>query len=558
MMRALSGTLFAAALLLTPPLARAEEKAKPTAVPLWTRYEAALTATKPLTNAFQEVDTTVELTSPAGKVHQVLAFWDGEQTFRFRFAPDETGTWQWRTRSTRADDPGLHGRTGTFTAVPYKGKNPLYRHGALRLSDDRHYMVHADGTPFFFLADTAWNGPMKADAASWDRYLRNRAAKRFNVIQFVTTNWRAAAGNADGRPAYVGREQLTLDAPFFRWMDARVDAINEHGLVAAPVAIWAIAGAHGDLNPGSLPDDQVIKLARYIVARYGAHHVVWFLAGDGEYRGEAAERWRKIGRAVFGDQPPARLVTMHPGGQKWVADEFRQEPWFTFNGYQSGHYNTTRVLNFLLDGGLTKQAGKSPVVPHINLEPSYELHGGAGHGTFNGLDVRRASWWSVLLAPPAGITYGAHGVWSWELQRNAPMLHVRAGIARPWHEVLDVEGAVSMGHLHRFFSGLKWWTLRPAPDLLVDPPARTTPENFTVAARSEADGLAIVYAGGGGEVKLRADGPAVRSAEWFDPRSGARKRATSSQAGGARIYKAAAADRDWVLVIRTAAQTASR
>nr|MBA2355903.1 DUF4038 domain-containing protein [Acidobacteriota bacterium] len=42
---------------------------------------------------------------------------------------------------------------------------------------------------------TAWNGVMKADAKSWDSYLRDRLGKGFNVIQYVTTQWRTAAGN---------------------------------------------------------------------------------------------------------------------------------------------------------------------------------------------------------------------------------------------------------------------------------------------------------------------------------------------------------------------------
>jgi hypothetical protein len=58
------------------------------------------------------------------------------------------------------------------------------------------------------------------------------------------------------------------------------------------------------VNPGfALPEDQAILIARYMVARWQAHDVVWILPGDGDFRGEKAEKWKRIGRAVFGDTP---------------------------------------------------------------------------------------------------------------------------------------------------------------------------------------------------------------------------------------------------------------
>jgi Protein of unknown function (DUF4038) len=146
-------------------------------------------------------------------------------------------------------------------------------------------------------------------------------------------------------------------------MARRVDAMNDLGVVAAPVLIWAIAGATAMLNPGNmLPDDQIITLARYMVARYGAHHVVWLLAGDADYRGEKAERWKKIGRAVFGSQPN-RLATMHPGGRMWVADEFRDEPWFSFNGYQSGHNDSAESMRWHAEGPPARAGKKNRTIP---------------------------------------------------------------------------------------------------------------------------------------------------------------------------------------------------
>ncbi|HUU13887.1 MAG TPA: DUF4038 domain-containing protein, partial [Terriglobia bacterium] len=385
------------------------------------------------------------------------------------------------------------------------------------------YLVHADGTPFLWLSDTAWNGALKSDAESWERYLEDRGGKGFTAIQFVATQWRSAGGNADLRVAFFGMEKIWIDPVFFQWMDERIDALNEHGLVAAPVLIWAIEHKLTlALNPGTaLPDDQIIVLARYMVARYGAHHVIWILAGDSDYRGEKAERWKKIGRAVFGDAPE-RLATMHPGGQQWVADEFRHEPWFSFNGYQSGHGDSDEAMRWLTDGPPSRDWKTEPHLPFINLEPNYEGHKGYTHRKpFDAHAVRRAVYWSLLVSPPAGVSYGAHGIWSWELRPQEPMSHLGSGVAPPWYEAMKYPGSTSLKHMKALFDSLEWWRLRPAQDIVVAQPDAADPSRFVAAARAEDGKWALLYMPVGGKIAVRSEslvGPLV--ARWFNPREG--------------------------------------
>jgi hypothetical protein len=489
----------------------------------WTRFEGVFTSAADYSNPVQDVQVVVTFTSPSGKTHNAMAFWDGGKIWKVRFSPEELGKWTYRTRSSNAADGGLHDRSGEFTCTKYVGTNPLYRHGAIGVSGDRYSLAHADGTPFFWLADTVWNGPLKADTRSWDIFLRDRVAKGFTAIQFVATQWLAAGANADLRVAYLGKEKIWIDPVFFHWMDKRIDAMNDLGLVAVPVLAWA---AHWNkltlhLNPGtSLPDDQVVVLARYMVARYGAHQVIWFLAGDSDYRGELAERWKKIGREVFGDLS-TRLATMHPAGQMWVADEFRQEPWFSFNGYQGGHGDSPEYLRWLVEGPPATQWNKEPHHPVINLEPNYEDHMSYHTRTrFNAHAVRRASYWSLLVSPPAGVTYGVHGIWSWELEPNTPMSHLGTGVAKPWQEAMRLPGSTHMKYLKSLFASLEWWKLRPAQNLLAEQPGATDPSKFVAVAKT--DKWLLAYMPVGGEIKLRTEGlkPPL-AARWFDPRTGA-------------------------------------
>jgi len=518
-----------------------------TRVAQWTRFEGVLTSTLDYPNPVQDVQVDVTFTSPSGKTQDAMAFWDGGRLWKVRFSPEELGKWTYRTRSSNAADAGLDGRSGEFTCTRYPGTNPLYRHGAIRVSADHYSLAHADGTPFFWLADTAWNGPLKADARSWGLFLRDRAAKGFTAIQFVSTQWLAAGANADLRVAFLGTETIWIDPVFFHWMDKRIDAMNDLGLVAVPVLAWA---AHWNkltlhLNPGTaLPDDQVIVLARYIVARYGAHQVIWFLAGDSDYRGELAERWKRIGRQVFGDHP-SRLATMHPAGQMWVADEFRQEPWFSMIGYQGGHGDSAEYLRWLVDGPPATDWSKEPHLPVINLEPNYEDHLSYHTRTrFDAYAVRRAAYWSLLVSPPAGVSYGGHGIWSWELEPNIPMSHLGSGVAKPWQEAMNLPGSTHMKHLKSLFSSLEWWKLRPAQNVLARQPGTADPAHFVAVAK--ADKWLLAYMPVGGEIKLRTEGlkPPL-AARWFNPRTGAwsLQRAVSGDTPSLR----APDTNDWVL-----------
>src|SRR4051812_8009662 len=73
------------------------------------------------------------------------------------------------------------------TALPAQPVAPSvdFRHGPLRVSADRRHLVHADGTPFFYLGDTAWELFHRLTREEADASLDDRARKGFTVIQGV-------------------------------------------------------------------------------------------------------------------------------------------------------------------------------------------------------------------------------------------------------------------------------------------------------------------------------------------------------------------------------------
>ena len=540
-MMARSITLLAIAIIA--PVAAADID-----VPRWDVFEASFTAAAP---PAAPLDTRLRVTfrSPSGTAQTVDGFWDGGGTWRVRYSPGEVGAWTYSTAAEPADS-GLHGRTGTFRVVAPRNNTRFDRHGPVRVSRTRTFLEHEDGTPFFWLADTGWNAALLSTPDEWRTYLSERSRQRFTAIQWVATQWRAAPdGDRLGERAFTGGDPIVVNPAFFQRLDAKAAELNRAGLLSVPVLLWAIGGGSNPaVNPGfSLPEAQAIRLARYMVARWQAYDVVWILPGDGDYRGDRAEKWKRIGRAVFGD-PPHAPVVLHPGGMHWVLGEFRDEPWVDMHGYQSGHGDDEKTLRWMVEGPPATDWRREPLRPFINLEPPYEYHVAYQSGQpISPHTVRRAVYWSLLNAPTAGVTYGGHGVWGWDDGTKPPTDHDRSGIPLPWQKALRMPGAEQMAHVAALFTSIDFWRLRPAPDVLAEQPGTTSVSKFVTAAAYPGNDVLVIYTPEAGAVRIKAEAVPQGRAMWLNPRTGARTSAKGTRQGDVLGFETPH-EGDWVLL----------
>jgi hypothetical protein len=186
----------------------------PAAVHVWEKQELSFASARSWTNPYIDATVWVDLTGPNFK-KRVYGFWDGGQAFKVRVLATAPGTWTWRSGSTPSD-PGLAGKTGTFTAIDWteaeKLQNPL-RRGLLRPTANQHALEQADGTPFFVIGDTwyatgtnrfKWydddrERPMGPQAGFKD-YVRFRKAQGYNWVNIIAAfpNWMT-----DGQPWHV-------------------------------------------------------------------------------------------------------------------------------------------------------------------------------------------------------------------------------------------------------------------------------------------------------------------------------------------------------------------
>ena len=151
-----------------------------------------------------------------------------------------------------------------------------------------------------------------------------------------------------------------------------------------------------------------------------------------------------------------------------------------------------------------------------------------------------------MATPVAGVTYGGHGIWSWQSKEGLPRDHERTGLAQPWSGAKDLPASGQMKHLVDLLTSLPWTKLRPAQELLVSQPGAQDPARFVSACRIENGTSAVVYLPQGGRVEmhLKQLQPGIR-ARWFDPRTG-RFLATSNSDASALL---APDEQDWLLVL---------
>lgn len=515
---------------------------------IWSRFEKEFTSSKDYTNPLYDAKLEVNFISPTGREEIIRGFWDGGRSWKVRFMPDEKGTWKWTTISSDKTNTGLNGQNGTFNCTAQDLPGEIYRRGAITRSPGLYYLQYSDGTPFFWTACTAWNGTLKSTDQEWDYYLRHRAGNNYNVIQFVTTQWRGGDKNSLGQVAFDGSGLISINPEFFQHLDKKIDQINQAGLVAAPVLLWALPVSMGrHLSPGYyLPEEEAILLARYMVARYGGNHVVWIIGGDGKYLDTREQRWKNIGRGVFGDPHPG-LVALHPSGKDWVGDAYSDEEWLDIVGYQTGHNNSDATVSWMTKGPVPQRWDKLPPKIFINMEPVYEEI----NPNITSDDVRSASYWSLLSTPVAGITYGANGIWAWLREGELILNHAGKGETHTRVlKALDLPGSIQVGYLSFFFKSLEWWTFKPAPELLIDQPGDKNIQHFISVSRSDDRESIVVYVPSPREFALHNPGDHRYEAEWFDPETNKTSQALPAMTNGILRVPLPPGKRDHLLILK--------
>ncbi len=429
----------------------------------------------------------------------------------------------------------------------------------IKVSPTGRFLQTADGKPFFWLGDTAWELFHRLTREEAELYLKNRADKGFTVIQAV------ALAELDGLhdPNPYGEIPLENDDPtkpreaYFQHVDFIIRKANDLGLQIGLLPTWGdkLSKDRWGAGPEIFTVENAKVYGRWIGNRYkNQKNVIWILGGDRNPRNENdVAIWRAMADGIaegVGGHDKA-LMTFHPqpnnledgGSAKW----FHNDAWLDFNMFQTGHCRENNLWD-----RMELVYNLKPVKPVLDGEPLYEDHpvcfNAKELGTSSAYDVRKHAYINVF-AGAFGHTYGCHDIWQMYAPNRTPI----NGPHFPWYVAMDLPGAAQMKYLRQLIES------RPMFDRVPDQTLITNALNANdhIQATRGKDYL-FVYSAQGKKFVVntsRISGKEI-NAYWYNPRNGEVKEMgkVAKQSQQEFAPPTSGYGQDWVLIIDDASK----
>jgi Protein of unknown function (DUF4038)/Domain of unknown function (DUF5060)/Putative collagen-binding domain of a collagenase len=497
-----------------------------TTISQWSVYELTLTAAERYANPYTEVTPSATFIAPDGGVISVRGFWDGEQTFRYRFTPTMPGSWAYTTSATPAD-AGLASSGTIEVTAPTGGAHGFLRRTSSRAERDQ--FVFDDGTPFFMWGQTYYELIRNVMAGGdWEHALRNSRANGLSKVRIALTTWGDPANPFADRQPFIGDDHDRPDPAYWQAFDRIVHFSAEHGLVNDLILFVDAARAFG--TPA-----QDERYVRYVIARYAAYpHVIWCLTNEWEYTGKDRAYWDRLGTLVRAEDPWAahgdrvRSLSIHQ--KTGLRFAFSDAAWVSHAtvqyGVRNGRYQHGDQWGH---ASIVKNQGRG--MPVINDEYGYI---GEEEPFVLTRTQHRQAIWAIALAGG----YGSAGDGSVGQQDGArPII---TGSWRDHPEYTDIR------LLTEFFTtkGIKyWWMVNKQQNL------RESTRVYAFGARAAGY---VIYAAEGGTFKFHLpslDGnPITYRAYRYNPRDGAEIKLEDVTSGAVRSFVTPAGE-DWVVYL---------
>ncbi len=409
----------------------------------------------------------------------------------------------------------------------------------LKPSANGRYLVDAQGQPFFYHADTAWQIAKKLTREEIEAYLDDRKTRGFTAIQVVTfSKEQGPVANRAGEAPFKPLDDiLKPNEPYWRHLDFVLEAAEKRGIFVGLAPIWTRWG--GNDREGwryQLNEQNAPRYGQWLGERYGKHkNLMWIVSGDSN----PIDRTRAISLLAgsIKKAAPHHLLTAHNRPLYSSAAFFDATSWLDVNLA----YTYEEVYPHIL--GEWNRIGKTR--PILLSESRYEgeIDDGRGNDAWR---MRRQAYETILAGGLGGHCFGQkdifrfHGDWRASLDSPATrqMVHVKSLFAsRPWFELAPDQEHQLVTSGREFFGKLE----------------------YIVTARAEDGTLAILYfpKGGAATLDLAKLASAV-VARWFDPTSGEYRPVEGSPFPNTdrRDFAPPArnqdGDRDWLLVLETA------
>ncbi len=447
--------------------------------------------------------------------------------------------------------------TANGQQVKWKGNPVDFSNGKLKVSENNRFLVFENGTPFFYLGDTAWELFHRLNKGETEEYLGNRRKKGFTVIQAVVLAELDGLNtpNAEGEKPLIDNDPAKINEAYFKHVDWVIKKAEEKGMFIGLLPSWGDKwNKKWGVGPVIFTPENAEVFGEILGKRYRDYpNIIWIVGGDRHIENEVHRQIiQSMARGIRKGDGGNHLVTFHPQGGHGSAEYFHNEDWLDFNMRQNGHNpNFTGVYENTL-----KDYNRTPVKPVMDGEPIYEDHPiqfnpeQNGHST--SADVRRPLYWN-LFSGAFGHTYGHHSIWQmWQPGRepvNYPLM--------PWQEAMDQQGAWQMQFGRRLIESRPFLNRIPDNAVIVADEIPTSVPGagrYRFAATRAADGsFAMVYVPAGRKFSVRMDKISGKKviAWWYSPRNGKVQKIGKFPGEGIHTFEPPGLGEnfDWVLVL---------
>ncbi|MES2826915.1 MAG: DUF5060 domain-containing protein [Bacteroidota bacterium] len=283
---------------------------------LYNWHEFQVKAKSANANPYFDNGLSGKFVSPTGKVLVINGFYDGDDVWKLRFSPTETGNWQYEIKGTTVN----YSKKGMISCIKSADKGFIGIH-----PKNKYAFAYHSGKSFFPMGDTSYglydDSPVTPELRA--AYLQLRSKQGFNFIRMEVGH---SVNRAAADPAYwawggsVQHPDLDRFNPrFFKGFDtllmqmkskhlnAELILLNFYRIPFTNTAIWTM--------------EREQRWLKYLINRYAAFSNIflWTVSNeyethpDGAYRLDPSDVPWAIRTAQFikNNDPYKHLTTVH-------------------------------------------------------------------------------------------------------------------------------------------------------------------------------------------------------------------------------------------------------
>jgi hypothetical protein len=426
------------------------------------------------------------------------------------------------------------------------------------VSPDGHFLQFRDGRPFFWLADTGWTMLQRLDCYETLKYLDDRAAKGFNVVQtmgIMEFDGLRVPSRANGEVPLLDLNPETPNIKYWQHVKWVAQEMKKREMYLALLPIWGDKWAGGGIGPVVLNPQNASAFGRWLGELFSDTDLFWLLGGDRIINNEAQYHiMERMARGLREGDQGRNLISFHPNGNASSSYYFHQDDWLDFNMFQTAHTHPSRET-FTYIG---RDYRKTPPKPVLDGEPRYEDHPiywnyrepaqwDQNNGYFDDLDARKVFYMSVF-AGACGHTYGANSVFQTDRRELAPGTIEKFGSRLHWREALQLPGAGQMQWGKRALEERAYFSRIPDQSIVRGDMGEGS--DTLVATRDDHGSFALIYVPS--QRTFEVDTGVLRGAivaSWLDPRTGEKKLIGEYSPGGWTQFTSPHDGPDWVLAL---------